>query len=84
MTASSKSANLRASCSGERFEPSAYLSPHSDLVALTVLLHQSRVHNLISLAHEAADEALQVGELADRRLALRESYSPQSTPIKMG
>jgi hypothetical protein len=46
--------------SGDRFEPSAYLSPHSDLVALTVLLHQSRVHNLISLAHEAADEALRL------------------------
>ncbi|MBT8403210.1 MAG: hypothetical protein KJP18_05080 [Gemmatimonadetes bacterium] len=48
---------------GERFEPSAYLSPHSDLVALTVLLHQSRVHNLISLAHEAADEALRLVSL---------------------
>ena len=48
----------------ERFETTGYLSPHSDLVALTVLMHQSRVHNLMSLAHEAGDEALRLTALS--------------------
>jgi len=42
----------------QRFDPTAYLSPHSDVIALTVLLHQVRVHNLIAMAHESAREAL--------------------------
>ncbi len=41
-----------------RFDASLYLSGHSDLVALLVLSHQTRIHNLITLAHEAALEAL--------------------------
>lgn len=41
-----------------RFDAEGYLSPHSDIVALTVLLHQAQVHNLISMAHESAREAL--------------------------
>ncbi len=48
-----------------RFDPEGYLSPHSDIVALTVLLHQAEVHNLISMAHESAREALrEMGLLA--------------------
>jgi endonuclease/exonuclease/phosphatase family metal-dependent hydrolase len=37
---------------------SPYLTPHSDVVALLVLMHQVEVHNLISLVHEAAGTAL--------------------------
>ena len=42
----------------DRFDPEPYLSGHSDLVALLVLAHQTRVHNLITLAHEATRDAL--------------------------
>jgi len=40
------------------FDTSIYLSEHSDLVALMVLGHQTRVHNLITFAHEETKKAL--------------------------
>jgi hypothetical protein len=33
---------------GKRFDTKAYLSPHSDIVALMVLGHQTHVHNMIT------------------------------------
>ena len=42
----------------DRFDTSVYLSEHSDLVALLVLAHQTRVHNIITLAAKLYDEAL--------------------------
>jgi hypothetical protein len=33
------------------YDPSAYLSPHSDQVALLVLTHQAQLHNLITLTN---------------------------------
>lgn len=39
------------------FDTSVYLSAHSDLVALMVLVHQAVVHNLVTLVHRAAAEA---------------------------
>ena len=41
-----------------KFDTTPYLSAHSDLVALLVLVHQTGVHNLITAVHEAAKEAL--------------------------
>ena len=41
-----------------RFDIEPYVSPHSDIVSLMVLTHQTRVHNLITVAHEAAKEAV--------------------------
>jgi hypothetical protein len=41
-----------------RFDTSPYLTEHSDVVALLVLTHQTRVHNLITLTGEAVREAL--------------------------
>jgi hypothetical protein len=38
----------------DRFDTSAYLTGHSDLVALMVLSHQAYVHNLITVANYAA------------------------------
>jgi hypothetical protein len=35
---------------GDRFHAKAYLTPHSDIVALTVLEHQAEMHNLIGRA----------------------------------
>jgi hypothetical protein len=42
----------------DRFDTSAYLSGHSDMVALLVLTHQARVHNLITIAGYEARVAL--------------------------
>ena len=41
------------------FDTRAYLSPHSDLVALMVLTHQTRAHNAIARAGEEARRAIQ-------------------------
>lgn len=41
-----------------RFDVEPYMTPHSDIVSLMVLTHQTRVHNLITVAHEAAKEAV--------------------------
>ena len=38
----------------DRFDTSAYLTEHSDLVALMVLSHQAYIHNLITVANYAA------------------------------
>ncbi len=45
------------------FEQSFYLGEGSDIVALMVLAHQTRVHNLITIAAEGAQEALRELEL---------------------
>lgn len=46
----------------DRFDTSVYLSPHSDIVALLVLTHQTRVHNLITRASTSATQALREQE----------------------
>jgi hypothetical protein len=48
----------------DRFDSSVYLSEHSDIVALLVLAHQTRVHNLITVAHEGTEEALRQQDAA--------------------
>jgi len=50
-------ANLKSLRS--RFDSTAYLTEHSDLVALTVLTHQTRTHNLITRTHYDVQTALQ-------------------------
>lgn len=42
----------------DRLDLSVYLSEHSDLVALLVLTHQTRIHNVITTVHTAVAEAL--------------------------
>lgn len=48
----------------DRFYVDAYLTPHSDLVAIMVLTHQAQVHNLISLVKSEAEAALRLEEIA--------------------
>ena len=58
-----------------RFDTSAYLSPHSDIVALMVLEHQTYVHNLITRAnyltrvalHDAVELNKAIGRPANHR-----------------
>jgi hypothetical protein len=42
---------------GRLFDSARYLSPHSDIVALMVLGHQVRMHNLIARLHHTANAA---------------------------
>jgi hypothetical protein len=41
----------------DRLDTTRYLSPHSDIVALLLLEHQVRMHNLISRLHRDAQDA---------------------------
>jgi hypothetical protein len=43
-----------------KFDATVYLSAHSDIVALMVLVHQTTVHNLITRVNAAAGDALPV------------------------
>jgi len=59
----------------DRFDTSAYLTPHSDIVALMVLEHQAEMHNFIARAgiqtrlalHEEAELNRELGRAADYR-----------------
>jgi hypothetical protein len=58
-----------------RFDVSAYLTPHSDIVALMVLEHQAQAHNLLARAsflgriaiHQEAALNRELGQPADHR-----------------
>ena len=66
---------------GERFRPERYLSPHSDLVAATVLVHQAAAHNALTRAsfdvrralHREAELNRELAGAADRRWPSTES-----------
>lgn len=47
---------------GDRFRATAYPSPHSDIVALMVLEHQTRMHNRLTAANYEARRALHYQE----------------------
>jgi hypothetical protein len=49
------------------FDATPYLSAHSDLVALMVLVHQTTVHNLITAVHESAPDAVFEDSMARAR-----------------
>lgn len=54
----------------EFFRPDGYLSPHSDIVALMLLEHQTQMHNAIAAANyetrQATFQSNQMNELLDR------------------
>jgi hypothetical protein len=43
----------------DKMDTAAYLTPHSDIVALTALTHQTRIHNLITRANYETRRAIQ-------------------------
>lgn len=61
------------------FDPSPYLSPHSDLVALTVLQHQTHVHNLITKANHETRKALHYEKLLNKELGRAADFRSEST-----
>lgn len=50
------------------FKPNNYLSPHSDIVALLVLEHQTMAHNLITNANFATQQAMHFDAALSRDL----------------
>jgi hypothetical protein len=61
------------------FDTSAYLSPHSDLVALMVLQHQTHLHNLITRASYETRKALHYEQALNRELNRGANYRSDST-----
>ncbi len=51
-----------------RFDVSAYLTPHSDIVALMVLEHQTMAHNLLTQANFTTRQALHYQATLNREL----------------
>ena len=63
----------------DRFQSSGYLSPHSDLVALTVLAHQAAAHNVITKASFDVRSALHREVELNRALGEPEGHRWPST-----
>ena len=62
---------------------SAYLTPHSDLVALMVLEHQAETHNLITRANFTTREALYAEARLNKDLNEPEGHRWQSTNTRI-
>jgi hypothetical protein len=63
----------------DKIDTSAYLSPHSDLVALLVLEHQVKMHNLITLASYQAKLAIHYARAINKALGEPEDTISEST-----
>jgi hypothetical protein len=59
-----------------RFDTKRYLSPHSDIVALMVLGHQTHVYNLIAAAEYQMRYALEDDPRADQAALLKQGGEP--------
>jgi hypothetical protein len=62
-----------------RVQPKLHLKPHSDLVALMVLEHQIRVHNLITKANYEARQAIAMDVSMNQALGRDSGYRSEST-----
>lgn len=62
-----------------RVRPNLHLEPHSDLVALMVLEHQIRVHNLITKANYETRQAIAMDESMNKALGRAPEYRSEST-----
>lgn len=69
----------------DRFDTKTYLTPHSDIVAASVLGHQTHLHNMISLANarfgRGESPASTVGEFIVRTMLFVEAI-PFTEPIR--
>jgi len=63
----------------DRLAVETYLTPHSDLIALMILEHQTLVHNHLTKANFAARQALQYETEMNRALGEPESNRMEST-----
>ena len=62
-----------------RVQPKLHLQPHSDLVALMVLEHQIRVHNLITKANYEARQSVAMDVSMNQALGRDSGYRSEST-----
>lgn len=63
----------------KRFDVTNYLTPHSDIVALLVLEHQVAMHNLMTMANFATQQALYSEKELNRAFNEPESNRREST-----
>lgn len=61
------------------FDPSTYLTPHSDIVALMVLEHQAEAHNLLARAGIQTRLALHDQALLNKELGRAPDYTSETT-----
>lgn len=66
-----------------RLKTSAYLSPHSDLIALMVLEHQTEAHNLLTRASFQTREALHSEDRLNKELGEPEGHRWESTTTRI-
>jgi hypothetical protein len=71
-------AGLNLTSLKDRFDTSAYLSPHSDIVALMVLEHQAEMHNLIARAGIQTRLALYEEDELNRELRRPADYQSET------
>jgi hypothetical protein len=64
---------------GDRFATSPYLTPHSDIVALMVLEHQTEMHNWITRANYDARTALHQAKAMNKIMKRPDDYISDST-----
>jgi hypothetical protein len=62
------SAGLNVTSLADRFDTSAYLSPHSDIVALLVMEHQADAHNHLTRANFQTRQAMHYQQALNREL----------------
>ena len=67
----------------DRFDTTAYLSPHSDLVALMVLEHQTDLHNLITRAGFGTRQAMHYQQTLNRELSEPADHEWDSTKTRI-
>ncbi|MFN7736306.1 MAG: hypothetical protein ACK5O8_09320 [Pirellula sp.] len=63
----------------DRVRPGIHLAQQSDLVALMVLEHQVRIHNLITKANYEARQSIAMDETMNQALGRDRSYRSEST-----
>ena len=68
---------------GNRFERSAYLSGHSDIVALLVMEHQTGAHNLLTRASFDARQALHAEQSLNKEMNLPATHRWKSTDSRI-
>jgi len=67
----------------KRFDTDSYLTPHSDIVALLVLAHQTELHNGITQANFATRQALDYQANLNRELGLAADELRESTTSRI-
>jgi hypothetical protein len=68
---------------GDRFNAKAYLTPHSDIVALMVLEHQTEMHNLIGRATLLTRLALYEEASINKALGRPATYRSETTTSRI-